>query len=76
MKVLHSPLSRRSPPVNVQDLLSRRDARRQCRRAVARGSTVGERTKWLDEVKIGLIVFGVLVAVASLAAMGVRLIGF
>ena len=37
---------------------------------------MGAGTKWLDEVKIGLIVFGVLVAVASLAAMGVRLIGF
>lgn len=35
-----------------------------------------EGTRWFAEVKIGLVVFGVLLIVASLAAVGVRLLGF
>ena len=41
-----------------------------------RGSAVDEGWKWLGDVKIAFVVFAVLIAVASLAALGIRLLGF
>jgi len=43
---------------------------------VTRGRAVDQGTRWLDELKIGLVVFGVLLIVASVASVGVRLLGF
>jgi hypothetical protein len=40
------------------------------------GRAVDEGRKWFADFKIGLVVFGVLLIVASLAAVGVRLLGF
>lgn len=40
------------------------------------GRVVDEGRKWVADFKIGLVVFGVLFIVASVAAVGVRLLGF
>jgi hypothetical protein len=42
----------------------------------AGGRAVDGEWKWFADFKIGLVVFGVLLIVASLAAIGVRLLGF
>ena len=46
------------------------------RQMAARRRAVDEGTGWLADFKIGLVVFGVLLIVASLAAVGIRLLGF